>query len=266
MSLLSWIDVVLVAAGAALAAGNGRPVAGLVLVALGLVMPGLRLVTRHRTGGGGTAALTRLVPPELADAHADLRAAATLPGVPDAAEVVAAADHSLLEVAAALAGREPRGAAQRRLVAGRVAALRQVEDDLYAHHVAWREAVAEVDALAPTESEVGTAAPTSAGFAADRDGPMVTLMLILLSPLFLAWELVTGTLRALRALVDGVALRIRTAARAVRWALHAVGWLIAGAIRQWAALRRRVVAAAGEARARFIAARLRLRLRFRAQI
>lgn len=265
MSLLSWIDVVLVAAGAALAAGNGRPVAGLVLVALGLVMPALRLVTRHRTGGGGTAALARLVPPELADAHAALLAAATLPGVPDAAEVVAAADHSLLEVAAALAGREPRGAAQRRLVAGRVAALLQAEDDLYDHHEAWREAVAEVDALAPTEPWAGTVART-AGAAADRDGPMVTLMLILLSPLFLAWELVTGTLRALRALVDGVALRIRTAARAVRWTLHAVGWLIAGAIRQWAALRRRVVAAAGEARARFIAARLRLRLRFRAPI
>ena len=265
MSLLSWIDVVLVAAGAALAAGNGRPVAGLVLVGLGLVMPGLRLVTRRRTGGGA-AAVARLVPPDLAEAHAAVRAAATLPGVPDAAEVVAAADHSLLEVAAALAGREPRGAAQRRLVAGRVAALQQAESDLYAHHEAWREAVAEVDALAPTESGVGHAGPTSAGTAADRDGPMVTLMLILLAPLFLAWELVTGTLRALRALIDGVALRIRTAARAVLWAMHAARWLVARAVRQWSALRRRVVEAAGAARARFLAARLRLRLRFRGQI
>ena len=50
------------------------------------------------------------------DGHARVLAAAALPGVLDVADVIEAADHIVLEVAAILAGRPPRGATQRRFV------------------------------------------------------------------------------------------------------------------------------------------------------
>jgi hypothetical protein len=89
---------------------------------------------------------------------------------------------------------------------------------------------------------------------------MVGVLLVVLAPVFLAWELVTGTVRALVALADGLALRVRTAGRALLWALRAGLTLLARTRRRWAELRRLVVAAAAEARGRFLAARLRARL------
>jgi hypothetical protein len=129
--------------------------------------------------------------------------------------------------------------------------------ELRAHHESWREAVAEVDALAPD------AAGPCAGPAPDGGGFLVGVMLVLLAPFFLAWELVTGAVRAVVALADGVALRLRTAARALVWAVRAAFALVGRTVRRWAELRRRVVAAAAEARGRFLAARLRVRLAVR---
>jgi hypothetical protein len=108
---VSWIDALLVTAGLVLAA-TGRPLAGVPLVALGLVLPGLRLSARRRSGRRG---VLHLVPPDVAAAYADVRAAASLEGVPDGDAVIAAADDALLEMAAVLAGRPPKGAAQHRL-------------------------------------------------------------------------------------------------------------------------------------------------------
>jgi hypothetical protein len=86
---------------------------------------------------------------------------------------------------------------------------------------------------------------------------------VVLAPAFLAWELVTGVVRAVVALADGVALRARTAGRALLWAARAGAVLVVRSVRRWAELRRLVVAAAAEARGRFLAARLRARLRLR---
>ena len=255
---MSWIDALLVAAGTGLAV-TGSPLAGAPLVALGLVLPGLRVVTGRGASGRNPA---RLVPPELAGAHAELRGAAALAGIPDQAAAPAAGDRAVLEVAAVLAGRPPRGAAQRRLVAVRVRALHDTAAGLRSHHESWREATAEVDALAPA----GPAAPTSHGPSGPRQdggGPLVTVLLVVLAPAFLAWELATGGVRAAGALADGVALRARTAGRAAVWAGRGTATLAARTARRWVSLRHRVAAAAAEARARFLAARLRARLRLR---
>jgi hypothetical protein len=255
---VSWIDALLVAAGLVLAA-TVQPLAGIPLAALGLVMPVLRLSARRRHGRRG---VSHLVPPEVAAAHADLREAAALPGVPDGQAVSAAADHALLEVAAVLAGRPPRGRSQQRLVRVHVEAWAATAAELRAHHESWLEAVAELDALAPP-------AATGSGFEAEpragheSGGWLVGVLLVVLAPLFLAWELATALVRAVVALADGLALRVRTAGRALVWSLQAAGSLVARTVRRWAELRRRVVVAAAEARGRFLAARLRVRLRLR---
>lgn len=253
---MSWIDALLVAAGLALAA-TGRPLAGIPLVALGLVLPGLRLSARRRRGRRG---VLHLVPAEVRAAYTELRAAASLDGVPDGDAVMAAADDGLLEVAAVLAGRPPKGAAQHRLVRAHTETWAATAADLWAHHQSWREAVAELDALAPpppAAAETDGAEPEASG------GWLVGAMLIVLAPAFLAWELVTGTGRAVVALADGFALRVRTAGRALLWTLRAGADLLARTVRRWADLRRRVMAAAADARGRFLAARLRARLRLR---
>jgi hypothetical protein len=258
---VSWIDALLVAAGLVLAA-TGRPLAGVPLVALGLVLPGLRLSARRRSGRRGVA---HLVPPEVAAAYADLQAAASLEGVPDGGAVMAEADDALLEVAAVLVGRPPKGAAQHRLVRVHTEAWAATAADLRAHHESWREAVAELDALAPlppaeadTKAEGAESAETGTA-----GGWLVGALLVVLAPAFLAWELGTGAVRATVALADGLALRARTAGRALVWILRAGVALFARTLRRWAELRRRVVAAAAEARGRFLAARLRARLLLR---
>jgi hypothetical protein len=130
---------------------------------------------------------------------------------------------------------------------------------LRAHHESWREAVAELDTLAPPPL---TAEPVTEE-AEEPGGWLVAAMLVLLAPAFLAWEVVTGAVRAVVALADGLALRVRTAGRALVWMLRAAVALLARTVRRWAELRRRVVAAAVEARGRFVAASVRGRLRFR---
>jgi hypothetical protein len=255
---VSWIDALLVAAGLVLAA-TVQPLAGVSLIALGLVLPGLRLSARRRSGRRGVA---HLVPPEAAAAHADLESAASLEGVPDRDQIMAAADDGLLEIAAVLAGRPPRGAAQHRLVRAHTETWTTTAADLRAHHESWREAVAELDALAPAQATAENAEADTAG-TKEPGGWLVGAMLVLLAPAFLAWELVTGAMRALVALADGLALRVRTAGRALVWTLRAGVTLVARTLRRWAELRRRVVAAAVEARGRFVTASLRARLHLR---
>jgi hypothetical protein len=257
---MSWIDALLVAAGVVLAT-TVQPLAGIPLAALGLVMPALRMSARRRRGRRGVG---HLVPPEVAAAHADLRDATGLPGVPNGSAVMAAADHALLEVAAVLAGRPPRGAAQQRLVRACCETWAATAAELRAHHRCWREAMAELDALDPPlgldPDLIGDPAETRSH---TEGGWLVGALLVVLAPLFLAWELVTGLARTLVALADGLALRVRTAGRALVWALQAAGALMVRTVRRWAEVRRRVVAAAAEARGRFLAARLRVRLRLR---
>src|SRR4029450_13076064 len=98
-------------------------------------------------------------------------------------------------------------------------------------------------------------------------GWLVGALLVVLAPLFLAWELATGLVRAVVALADGLALRVRTAGRALGWSRQAgARWAtlapavsrVARRVRRWVGPRRRIVAAAAEARGRFLAARLRV--------
>jgi hypothetical protein len=74
---------------------------------------------------------------------------------------------------------------------------------------------------------------------------------------------VRGTGRALFALVEGIALRLRTAVRLGVRALVNAGELVVRVFRAWEVVRDRVVASAREARRRVTAARMQLRLRLR---
>ena len=88
--------------------------------------------------------------------------------MPDPSVVVDAADDVLLETAALLVGRPPRGAAQRRFVAARVRALTATAAELRERHEAWTEARAELDAIGP-----GVAAPAAPADRPARAGLLV---------------------------------------------------------------------------------------------
>ena len=251
-----WVDALLVGAGASLVAASAILGIGLLVLAipvllLGLVMPLVRWHGRDR----GLAGALSLVPPDLADSHRAVRAAASLPGVVDAARVNRTADDSLLEVAALLGGRPPRGAAQRRFVAARVAAMADTAADLEQRHQAWLAACAEIDALVPS-TQLQQPPET-------RGGPLVAVLVMLLFPLFLGWDLLRALASGLVALGDGVALRLRTAGRLVaQLASGAIG-VLKGARTVWTDARNEVAAAAREAHHRVSSARLRVRLRLR---
>ena len=256
-----WIDALLVAGGGACVAA-GWPAAGVPLVVTGLVLPGVRRLGAR--AGARDGRLHRLVPPELASAHRAVVAAARLPGV-DAAGVVEAADDLLLESAALLAGRPPRGAAQRRFVAARVRVMEETAAALEERHGAWTAARAEVDGLATPGLGDATeaAAPPEVVEARSRPGLLVGVLVVLLMPAFVAWDLVRGTGRAAVALADGVALRLRTAGVLAVRGICAAGRGVLRAGAAWWALRRHLVVAAGEARHRVVAARLRVQLHLR---
>jgi hypothetical protein len=248
---MSLIDVLLVAAALA-AAAAGIPAAGAPLLVLGLVVPTLRWVGGHRDRGERVA---HLVPPQLATAYRDVCRASALEGVLDVGAVVRSADDAMLEVAAVLGGRSPRGGAQRRFVATRVRALRDTAAELTERHETWLAARRELDELAP---DVVTASP-----ARRREGVLVTLLLVTLAPAFLAWDTAGALARCVVAFVDGVALRARTAIRLVVRIASATRSAAVAALRRWNELRTAVAEAAAAARARFVAARVRLRLRLR---
>ena len=247
-----WIDAALVAAGLVCVA-SGRPAIGAPLVALGLIMPVLHWFGRRQHGAGRIA---HLVPAELAQGRAEVLAAATLPGVPRGAAAIEAADDMVLEVAAVLAGREPRGGAQRRFVTARVRALQSTAADLRDWHESWRLACDEVEGIAPTTPPAAVPAPAA-------DGHLVTALVVLLFPVFLVWDVVRAGGRGMVGLLDGLALRIRTTARLVVRAGGATVDYIQQAARSWARLRDATVEATTEARRRFLALRLRVQLRLR---
>jgi hypothetical protein len=251
-----WIDALLVGTGLLLLAGSPRFGEGLLalavpLIALGLLTPILRWSGRDR----GVAGALALVPPEVAESHRALRTAASLPGVVDGSVVDRAADDSLLEVAALLGGRPPRGAAQRRFVAARIKAMDDTVTELEQRHEAWVAACAEVDALAPSTP---LAAPSET-----RGGPLVGLLVLLLLPVFLAWDLLRALTDAFLAVLDGVALRVRTACRLIVRLASGVGRLVMGARTVWTVARDDLVEAMAEAHHRVSAARVRLRLQLR---
>lgn len=244
-----WTDVLLLLAGLAFAIA-GRPEVGAPVALLGLLMP---LLTWRAGRAGRGRALYRHVPSEVAAAHRDVLTAAARPGVAHAGDAVDDADDALLEVAALLGGRPPRGASQRRFVAARVTAMVSSSDDLRERHQLWTEATAEVDAI-------GSPVPPAEE---SRGGVLVTVFVALLFPLFLGWDLVRGVGRAVVGFVEGLALRVRTAGRLVVQAVASLGGLVVSAFRAWASVRDRVVESAREAHHRVAAARLRMRLRFR---
>jgi hypothetical protein len=149
----TWIDLVLVLGGIACVT-KGVAFVGVPLVSLGAVTPLLRFRRRERS-----EALAAFVPPELVEAHRGLVGAAALPGVVDGPEVIAAADDALLETAAFLVGRPPRGVAQRRFVATRVTVMRETERVLRERHKAFADAVVELDALARIPTSDAPASP-----------------------------------------------------------------------------------------------------------
>jgi len=209
-----WIDLLLIAAGLAFASSGwaaGRWAAavwsvGVLVVMLGLVNPVLEYRARRHHGTG--PAVSHLVPRELAAAYRDVVAAASLPGVQGAEEVVDAAEDALFEVASLLGGRPPRGAAQRRFVAARIAALSEAAGALREWHELWVEACAELSTAAePIPPAESLERPPA------RPGVLVTVVVVFLVPVFLFWEAVLLIGRAELALLDGVALRTRTAGR-----------------------------------------------------
>lgn len=246
-----WIDVAIVATGVT-AIASGWAAVGAIVVAFGLVMPLVHWTRRRDVA----SSVRHLVPPEVARAHADVLAAARLPGVPDPTMTAASADDVLVEVAAVLGGRPPRGAAHRRFVAARVAALQKAASELRDWHESWVAAQAELDLIDP--KLLPQEAPS-----ARRGGVLTTVLVIVLFPAFLLWDAARGIGRGAISALDGLALRVRTAARLVVRAGRFTASMVVDATRRWTDVRDRILAAAREARARFVAGRVRLRAQTR---
>lgn len=233
-----WIDVLLLAAGVAcLTRGWWLPAAA--LVAFGLVTPLLQRSGRCR--GFGDAA--HLVPADVADAHAQILAAATLPGAQGATRVVEASEDAVLEVAAVLGGRPPRGAAQRRFVAAHVAVMADTAAELRQWSDAWLAARAELGPADGMEVDDDPAQPQGSG------GTGVVVLTLVLAPFFALWDGLGLVARALVALGDGLTLRLSITSRALVA-------LAARARAEW-------TEALAAARGRFLASRARLRLHLR---
>ena len=247
-----WIDLLLVAASVWCVASGWHPIAA-ALLALGVVLPMVRWFGARRSN---TQAVAHLVPSDVVDSHARVLAAATLPGVLDVADVIEAADDIVLEVAAVLAGRPPRGSTQRRFVDGRVQAMNGTASELEDRHRAWIAARAEVDAIAP--SIVLPDPPPQT-----RDGALVRMFVVVLFPCFAAWDAVRLGGRGAIRLVDGLALRARTVVRVAARAGQGFLDFLRTAVQRWTDVRERLVAAAREARHRFLATRVRVRIRLR---
>jgi hypothetical protein len=200
--------------------------------------------------------VAHLVPDELMQAHTDVFVAAALPGVLSAADVVDAADGVVLEVAAVLAGRPPRGAAQRRFVAARVRALNETARELTERHEAFVAARAELDSIAEAITLPDPTPESQSGF-------LVGLLVVVLFPFFAAWDVVRGITQGAIGLVDGLALRARMVVRVVAQGGRALVDFARTVVQRWADVRAKVAGAAREARHRFVAARVRMRIRVR---
>jgi hypothetical protein len=128
---------------------------------------------------------------------------------------------------------------------------------LVAPTAAWTAAMAEVDAISPRVPAALTSAPP------EKDGVLVTALLVALTPGFIAWDLVCGAVRGLMGLRDGLTLRIRAVGRLVVQVIAAAGDVLVRTARAWRSVRLRIAAAGSEARHRFLASRVRLRHRLR---
>lgn len=246
-----WIDALLLVGGVAcLVAGWAVP--GIALLVVGAVAPLVRWTGRRR----GAADVYDLVPESLSERHAAVVAAAELDGVVEPAAVVDAADDVLLETAALLVGRPPRGRAQWRLVEARVRALADVVAELEERHQAWVEARRELDEMAPPPA-VETA-PT------ERSGVPLRMLVAVLLPFFLTWDALAFAGRMALALVEGVAIRLRATGRVALRAGRVFTGAAAAARRSWTELRSTFATAARDARRVATAAGLRVRLRLRA--
>jgi hypothetical protein len=92
---------------------------------------------------------------------------------------------------------------------------------------------------------------------------LATILLWLMAPLFIVWEIGAAACRGMSALVDGIALRLRTILRLLIRAFAAGGRAIVAAGRRWREARLRFIGSWTEARRQFTAARFRLSLRMR---
>jgi hypothetical protein len=246
-----WVDALLIAGGIYVVS-IGWPVVGIPLMAFGALSPLLVLANRR----SAPEDLLRLVPRDVASAYRSLREAALLAGAPaDARQVVETADDSLLEIAAHLGGRPPRGAAQRRFVARHVLLFHDDDASMRARHEAWVAAHAELDAISPV---VETVSATQS-----RLRLTVALFVALIVPFVVMWDVIGGAGRMVVLTVEAVALRCRIVLQLIRrgtdWLVHALREAFA-LIRAW---RSRLVDAVSEARQRVIAMRLGVRRRMR---
>lgn len=245
------IDVFLIVAGVALLLG-GYPLFGAPLASFGVVLPLVMRGKRPRT----TPSALRLVPAELNRSYLDLLTAVSLGGVDGASEITRCADDLVLEVAAVLGGRPPRGAAQRRFVEARVRAIEAMTAAAEERHAAWLAARAEVEAISAIPlSDPVPAPPTSRS--------LVRLFVVVLFAAFILWDLGGLIVRAAMSLVDGLALRARAAIRLLMDAGLLIARFARRSLRQWRQVRAALVLAAREARGEAAAARTRLRLHMR---
>ena len=90
-----------------------------------------------------------------------------------------------------------------------------------------------------------------------------TVLLVLFAPAFVAWEIAAGLARLLWVLCDGIALRARTLGRLAVRATGSVRTTVIRTARRWTDVRQRVKASCQEARHRFIAAKVQVRIRLR---
>jgi hypothetical protein len=251
--LRHWIDLVLLA-GAVGAAAAWGPAAAVPLLVLGAALP---LAAARRRRSVSSDRLRDLVPDEVAAAHRRVVALAATEHTQHRAEVLTAADDTLLDVIAVLGGREPRGGAQRRFVAAHLAALEQTAASLQEWHDAREAALAELVVLVPE----GTPPPLTRP---DEPAPaLAKILLVALLPLFAAWELVILAARAIVALADGVLLRARTLVVVSGRGLVRAGRSLSVARALWTDARAAVVLAAREAARDAIAIRARVRVQVR---
>jgi hypothetical protein len=253
-----WIDVLLVAVGGA-AFAAGSPVGAAALVAIGLAVPLVHVIgVRGRT----VDRAFRFAPTELAQRHERVRRAAARLGQ-DATAARAAVDRAddvVLEAAAIFGGRPVRGATHRRYVQQRCALLDHLTVELTDRAKALAAATAEVDELDPLPT-TGTDRDLASSPSPSSSDPLATALLVLLGPLFVAWELGATFVRGAIALVDGIALRLRTIARLSARAFVAVCRSVLVAARRWRDARDRLAVSWREARRQFAVARFRVRLR-----
>lgn len=247
-----WIDLSLAAAGA-LCAWQGLYAVAAPLVLFALVAPALRLRQRRRG-----EALLSLVPAELADAHRALAEAAALPGVLDGAEALSAADDAVLETAVLLVGQPPRGATQRRFVEARVTAINDMATAMRERHDAVAEAMRELDAFTPTDSPVATEAS-----AEPSPGFVVRVFALASMPVFLVFDLFVGILKAVRALIEGIALRLRATGRVGLTVLRHSWSVLAEARSVWRSIRTTTGQALRDGRRSTTSLRLQVRLQVR---